>query len=219
MATISFEESGAVCMDPTPPTRPAGNPAVTQLLVRAQSGDQHATDELFPIVYDELRALAAGFLQGESRAQTMQATALVHEAYLRLIGPDADEQASWDSRAHFFGAAARAIRRILVDHARARNGLKRGGGARPVSLDEALLVGAAGDAPGSDAGMVCLDHALSKLAEFDQTKARIVELRFFGGLTVDQTAIALGVSPSTVAREWQFARVWLHREVTRQLSE
>jgi len=194
-----------------PPSSSAPNPAVTQLLARAQRGDARATDELFPIVYDELRALAAGFLQDESRAQTMQATALVHEAYLRLIGPS---QAPWDSRAHFFGAAARAIRRILVDHARARNGLKRGGGQRPVSLDDALVV-----APSeSDAGMVCLDEALSKLAAFDQTKARVVELRFFGGLTVDQTALAMGISPSTVAREWQFARVWLHREVLRQLE-
>ena len=184
--------------------------AVTQLLVRAQQGDAKATDELFPIVYEELRTLAAGFMQGESRAQTMQATALVHEAYLRLIGTN---QAPWDNRAHFFGAAARAIRRILVDRARERNGLKRGGGKRSVSLDEALLI-----APEeSDMGMVCLDEALSKLAKLDESKARVVELRFFAGLTVEQTALAMGISASTVAREWQFARVWLHREVSEQL--
>ena len=184
--------------------------AVTQLLVRAQQGDAKATDELFPIVYDELRGLAARFLESESRAQTMQATALVHEAYLRLVGPN---QAPWDNRAHFFGAAARAIRRILVDRARERNGLKRGGGKRSISLDEALLV-----APeDSDVGMVCLDSALSKLAKLDENKARVVELRFFAGLTVEQTALAMGTSPSTVAREWQFARVWLHREVSEQL--
>ena len=185
--------------------------AVTQLLARAQKGDAGATDELFPIVYEELRTLAAGFMQKESRATTMQATALVHEAYLRLVGPN---QAPWDNRAHFFGAAARAIRRILVDHARERNGLKRGGGKRPVSLDEALLV-APDEAP---EGMVWLDEALTALAALDAEKARVVELRFFAGLTVEQTALAMGTSPSTVAREWQFARVWLHKEVSRRLG-
>lgn len=193
------------------PTGADNQSAVTQLLARAQHGDAKATDELFPIVYEELRALAAGFMQGESKAQTMQATALVHEAYLRLVGPN---QAPWDNRAHFFGAAARAIRRILVDHARERNGQKRGGGKRPISLDEALLV-----APeDSDAGIVWLDEALSALAKLDADKARVVELRFFAGLTVEQTAQAMGTSPSTVAREWQFARVWLHREVSRRLG-
>jgi RNA polymerase sigma factor (TIGR02999 family) len=192
-------------------TPPETQAAVTQLLVRAQKGEAGATDALFPIVYEELRKLAAGFLQGEGRAQTMQATALVHEAYLRLVGPN---QAPWDSRAHFFGAAARAIRRILVDRARERNGLKRGGGKRSISLDEALLV-----APeDSDAGMVCLDEALAKLAKLDENKARVVELRFFAGLTVEQTALAMGTSASTVAREWQFARVWLHREVSQHLA-
>lgn len=191
---------------------PSGHAAVTQLLARAQKGDAKATDELFPIVYDELRKLAAGFLQDESRAQTMQATALVHEAYLRLVGPS---QTPWDSRAHFFGAAARAIRRILVDRARERNGLKRGGGRKSLSLDESLLL-----APeASDEGMVCFDQALSKLAQLDADKARVVELRFFAGLTVEQTALAMNTSPSTVAREWQFARVWLHREVSRQLDQ
>ena len=185
--------------------------AVTRLLARAQSGDAQATNELFPIVYDELRTLAAGFMQGESRANTMQATALVHEAYLRLVGPN---QAPWDNRAHFFGAAARAIRRILVDHARERNGLKRGGGKRPISLDDALLV-----APEeSTDGIMWLDDALTALAKLDEDKARVVELRFFAGLTVEQTALAMGTSPSTVAREWQFARVWLHKEVSKRLG-
>lgn len=191
--------------------RTPNHAAVTALLDRAQGGDAKATDELFPIVYEELRGLAARFVHSESQAQTMQATALVHEAYMRLVGP---QQAPWDSRAHFFGAAARAIRRILVDHARERKGLKRGGGRRPVSLDDELVV-----APqASEAGMVMLDEALSKLASLDPDKARVVELRFFAGLTVEQTALAMGVSPSTVAREWQFARVWLHREVTERLS-
>lgn len=201
-------------MDPhksTPPSGSASPPhqAVTQLLVRAQGGDAQATDELLPIVYEELRSLAASFLRSEGRAQTIQATALVHEAYLRLVGPDL---AKWDSRAHFFGAAARAIRRILVDHARERDALKRGGGMRPVSLDqvESVVIG-----PSSD-DMVALDLALTKLGNVDPQKARITELRFFGGLTVDQTALALGISPRTVARDWQFARVWLQREIDGQ---
>lgn len=188
------------------PSNPARNVAVTHLLARAQGGDSKATDELLPIVYDELRTLAAGFLKHEGNAQTIQATALVHEAYLRLVGPDL---AKWESRAHFFGAAARAIRRILVDHARERNALKRGGGMKAVSLEDvpALAVG------GSNGDMVSLDKALSKLARLDEQKARVVELRFFAGLTVEQTALALGISDRTVARDWQFARVWLQREL------
>ncbi len=194
-------------MSAQPPTSPQ-RAAVTELLVRAGRGDSHATNELFPIVYDELRSIAAKFLQNESKAQTMQATALVHEAYLRLIG---DEGASWDSRAHFFGAAAKAIRRILIDHARLRGRVKRGGALQRAPLDEALAVCAE---PALD--FVGLDEALTKLAEMDQQKARVVELRFFAGLSVEQTAMALGVSPSTVARDWQFARVWLSRELERQ---
>ncbi len=186
-------------------------PVVTELLVRAQSGDAKATDELFPIVYDELRQLAQRFLSGESKAQTMQATALVHEAYLRLVGPNQDP---WENRAHFFGAAARAIRRILTDHARDRDAQKRGGGIKPLSLDEALVV-CAGE---PTVNMVNLDAALTKLADIDEQKARVVELRFFGGLTVEQVALALNISASTVARDWQFARVWLHRELETQMD-
>ena len=188
-----------------------GQPAVTELLVRAQSGDAKATDELFPIVYDELRGLAHRFLSGESKAQTLQATALVHEAYMRLVGPN---QTPWENRAHFFGAAARAIRRILTDHARERDAQKRGGGSKPVSLDEALVV-CAGE---PDVNMVNLDAALTRLAAIDEQKSRVVELRFFGGLTVEQTALALGISPSSVARDWQFARVWLHRELASHMQ-
>jgi RNA polymerase sigma factor (TIGR02999 family) len=187
------------------PATSSPQPAVTLLLARAQSGDQRATDELFPIVYDELRQLAQRFLKGESRAQTLQATALVHEAYMRLVGPG---DVTWDSRAHFFGAAARAIRRILTDHAREKNRLKRGGGARPVPLEEQAVM-----APQSSVDFAALDEALTRLAAVDEQKARVVELRFFAGLTADQTAAALGISPSTVARDWQFARVWLHREL------
>lgn len=191
---------------PEPNSTPAGHPAVTVLLDRAQRGDAHATNELFPIVYDELRAIAAKFLKGEGSAYTLQATALVNEAYLRLIGPS---NPAWDSRAHFFGAAARAIRRILTDHARQRQRVKRGGGARPMPLDEALVVSAE-----PEVNFVGLDEALTKLAAVDEHKARVVELRFFAGLSVEQAALALGVSPSTVARDWQFARVWLARELS-----
>ncbi len=183
-----------------------GQALVTVLLARAQSGDARATDELFPIVYDELKLLAQKFLKGESRAQTLQATALVHEAYMRLVGPT---EVTWDNRAHFFGAAARAIRRILTDHARERNRLKRGAGMKPAALDDQAVV--APDTGGVD--VAALDTVLTRLAAIDEQKARVVELRFFAGLTVDQTAAALGVSPSTIARDWQFARVWLHREL------
>jgi RNA polymerase sigma factor (TIGR02999 family) len=183
--------------------------AVTMLLARAQQGDRRATDELFPIVYSELKHLAQKFLKGESKAQTLQATALVHEAYMRLIGP---EEVTWENRAHFFGAAAQAIRRILTDHARERNRLKRGAGVKPSALDESLVMSS--ESPSVD--IPALDAALTRLAAIDEQKARVVELRFFAGLSVDQTAAALGVSPSTIARDWQFARAWLARELAEE---
>ncbi|HMN40916.1 MAG TPA: sigma-70 family RNA polymerase sigma factor [Phycisphaerales bacterium] len=200
---------------PDPAKTPSGH--MTVLLARAGAGDAKATDELLPLVYDELRVLAAQHLGGERPNHTLQPTALVHEAYLRLLGPDG-EQTPWQNRAHFFGAAARAIRRILVDHARARDSLKRGGGAPKVSLDEVSIAvaddatGRAGEAAGVD--LLALDKALARLAAMDPHKATVVELRFFGGLTVEETARSLGVSESTIAREWQFARVWLHRELS-----
>lgn len=188
-------------MDPT-----ASNKSdVTQLLARLGEGDAQATNQLFPIVYDELRTIAAKYLGQESNAQTLQATALVHEAYLKLVGPN---QGTWDGRAHFFGAAARAIRRILIDHARHRGRVKRGRGLNRVPLDHVLCVGAE-----PEIDFIGLDEALTRLAAIDEQKARVVELRFFAGLTAEQTALALGVSPSTVARDWQFARVWLSREL------
>lgn len=191
---------------------------VTRLLSRAQAGDQQATNDLFPVVYDELKELAGRFLSSERAGHTLQPTALVNEAYMRLLGPGGPQ---WDSRAHFFGAAARAIRRILTDHARGKQSLKRGGEAKRESLDsiaESLPDGAMrvdGDGP----DFVAIDKALEKLAAMDQHKARVVELRFFGGLTVEQTAAALGVSASTVARDWQFARLWLHRELSGEGSK
>lgn len=191
-------------ISPSPPSAQSQH-AVTRLLARARDGDAQVTDELFPIVYDELRCIAARFLSGEAGPQTLQATALVHEAYLRLVGPN---ETPWESRAHFFGAAARAIRRILTDAARHRGRIKRGGGMSRAPLDEALVVSST---PGVD--LEGLDEALNELAKLDSQKARVVELRFFAGLTVDQTALALGVSPSTVARDWQFARVWLSHKL------
>jgi RNA polymerase sigma factor (TIGR02999 family) len=184
----------------------AGSAAVTSLLARAQEGDRQATDELLPLVYEELRELADRFLAGEQRGATLQPTALVHEAYLRLVGSD---RAGWENRAHFFGAAARAIRRILIDRARARGAARRGGG-RPLRLDtDAPLAG-----PEPSLDVLALDEALAKLQSIDAQKARVVELRFFGGLSVDETAATLGVSASTVARDWVFARTWLHRAMS-----
>jgi len=186
--------------------RPA-SAAITVLLSRAQQGDSAATNALFPLVYDELRRLADRYLSAEGPGQTLQPTALVHEAYLRLVGP-ADVE--WENRAHFFGAAARAIRRILIDRARARRRQKRGGGERPLPLEAAAEI--AVDGPNLD--ILALDEALQQLAAIDPQKAQVVELRFFGGLSVEETAAATGVSASTVAREWQFARIWLHRAMS-----
>lgn len=178
---------------------------VTRVLRRAAAGDRAATNELFPVVYDELRQIAARFLAGERMGHTLQPTALVNEAYLRLVGPNGD---GWESRAHFFGAAAQAIRRILVDHARSKQAAKRGGQSERESI---ALESIAGEV--EDVDMVALDEAMDKLAKLDAQKAKVVELRFFGGLTGDETATALGISASTVARDWQFARVWLKREL------
>lgn len=178
---------------------------VTQLLLRAEAGDRDATDRLFPLVYDELRRLAGGMMRHERGSHTLQATALVHEAYFRLVG---DPHAGWESRAHFFGAAATAIRRILVDHARSKNRDKRGGGWDRVPLPD----GAADQTPTLD--LLALDEALEKLAHADPRMARLVELRFFVGLTVAEAAASLGISEATAVREWQLARVWLHAELS-----
>jgi len=186
--------------------RPA-NSAAASLLARAREGDRQATDELLPLVYEELRKLADRFLAAEKRGATLQPTALVHEAYLRLVGSD---RAGWENRAHFFGAAARAIRRILVDRARARRDARRGGGDRALRLQtDAPLA-----EPGPSLDVLALDEALAKLASIDAQKARVVELRFFGGLSVDEAAATLGVSASTIDRDWVFARTWLHRAMS-----
>jgi RNA polymerase sigma-70 factor (ECF subfamily) len=180
---------------------------ITLALERYRRGDREALDGLLPVVYDELRRLAASALRDERPEHTLQPTALVHEAYLRMVG---DAAVSWENRAQFFGFAAHVMRNVLVDHARARRRAKRGGGAVHVAFDEAL-----GAPESRDAEVVALDEALTALAAFDAAKARIVELRYFGGLTIEETAEVLGVSPATVKREWTVARAWLHREAVR----
>jgi len=177
----------------------------TALLLAWNRGEPEALDALLPLVYDELRRLAARYMRQEHPGHTLQATALVNEAYLRLI---AIHEVEWQNRAHFFAMAARLMRRILVDSARARGYQKRGGGAPVLSLDEALVVPI-----NADEDLVALDHALSALAELDPRKSDVVEMRFFGGLTLDETAEALHVSRETVKRDWKMARLWLLREL------
>lgn len=177
---------------------------VTQLLNHLAAGGGTAADRLLPLVYDELRRLAASHLRQQRPDHTLQATALVHEAYLRLVD---QKRVEWQSRAHFFAVAALAIRRILVDHARARGSQKRGGGQPRLSLDAALTISA--EAPGTD--LLALDEVLESFARAHPDKARVVEMRFFGGLTLDETAAVLGVTTRTVERYWEFARAWLYR--------
>ncbi len=180
---------------------------ITRLLVDLHEGRPDAAPQLIPLVYDELHRLARGQMQHERPDHTLQATALVHEAYLRLVN---QPQRTWQNRAHFIAVAAQVMRRLLVDHARARCTSKRGNAPQRVPLDEPLLF----TEEQSD-DLVLLDEALARLAQFDRRQSRIVELRFFGGLTVDETAEALSVSPKTVKRGWTVARAWLHREVCR----
>jgi RNA polymerase sigma-70 factor, ECF subfamily len=185
----------------------ASSQDVTQLLQAWSRGEEAALERLVPLVYADLHLRARRCMGHERAEHTLQTTALIHEAYLRLVGPS---PVAWESRGHFFAVAARVMRRILVDHARARRSLKRGGEGRPVPLDEGLVLA---DAPGRD--LVCLDDALQALATFDERKARVVEMRYFGGLSVDETAKVLGVSPQTVMRDWKLAKVWLLREMKR----
>jgi RNA polymerase sigma-70 factor (ECF subfamily) len=180
---------------------------VTQLLLAWSSGDREALDELTPLVYDELRRLAGAYLRRERRGHTLQTSALVHEAFLRMI----DQRVAWQNRAHFFGIAAKLMRRILVDYARSKDASKRGGGEIHLAIDEAL-----DEAEAQDADLIALDDALTSLAAFDPRQSRIVELRYFGGLTIEETAEAIGVSPATVEREWSLARAWLRRELSRK---
>jgi RNA polymerase sigma factor (TIGR02999 family) len=179
---------------------------ITQLLLAWSKGDSEALDRLFPLVYDELRRLAKSYMRKERAGHTLQTTALIHEVYLRLIDAGKVE---WRSRAHFFGVAARAMRQILVAMARERGCQKRGGGALQVSLDEAMMID-----EGLDEDLVALDEALGELVQFDARKAQVVEMRFFGGLTEEEIAAALEVSPETVRRDWRLARSWLRRQLS-----
>jgi RNA polymerase sigma factor (TIGR02999 family) len=183
-----------------------GSHEITQLLLAWSKGDREALDRLFPLVYAELRRLAKSYMRKERAGHTLQTTALIHEVYLRLINAD---QIEWQNRAHFFGVAARAMRQILVEMARERGSQKRGGGARQVSLDEAMMID-----EGLDEDLVAVDEALRALAQFDARKAQVVEMRFFGGLTEEEMAAALDVSPETVRRDWRLARSWLRRRLS-----
>ena len=180
---------------------------VTMLLLDVKKGSPDAIDRLIPIVYDELRRLASHYLRDERAAATLQPTALVHEAYMRLVAQDMPD---WECRSHFFGVAAHLMRQILVDHARRHRSQKRGGGVPPVPLDQALAF-----APEKSDDIVALDEALSALALVDERKYKVIELRFFGGFSVDETARALNVSVGTIGREQRLAEAWLHRELAR----
>lgn len=181
--------------------------SITLCLQRMRDGDPAAAGELLPLVYDELRAMAGQMMRSGRPGHTLQPTALVHEAYLRLLG---QQPGSWQNRSHFFGIAAQAMRRILVDHARRKHAGKRDGGDR-ITLDDALV-----EAPQRSLDLMALDDALTRLGELDPRQARVVELRFFAGLDVEQTAEALGISPATVKRDWTFARAFLQREMDDQ---
>ena len=183
---------------------------VTQLLVAWNNGDQSARDELMTVVYQELHRLARHYMKQEQPGHTLQTSALVNEAYLKLVD---QRDVQWQNRAHFFGIAAQLMRRILVDHARKRQSTKRGGDARAVSLEEGLSI-----SNERIEELVALDETLKKLAILDERKSQIVELRFFGGLTVDETAGILGVSPGTVMRDWALAKAWLRREISNNSS-
>jgi RNA polymerase sigma-70 factor, ECF subfamily len=179
---------------------------VTRLLLDWRNGDQEALTKLMPLVYGELRRLARQYMRRERPGHTLQTSALINEAYLRLV----DQDIAWENRAHFFAISARLMRQILVDHARERNSIKRGGNQFKISLAEAANLG---QDQASD--IVALDDALKSLAEIDPRQSQIVELRFFGGLTIEETAEVLGVSHTTVERDWNFAKAWLHRELSR----
>jgi RNA polymerase sigma factor (TIGR02999 family) len=184
----------------------APNQDVTQVLRELSAGDDAAPAKLLPLVYDELRKLAQAYLRDERSDHTLQATALVHEAYIRLVDW---EHVSWENRAHFFALSAQVMRRILVDHAREKNAQKRGGGLTKLSLDDAISF-----PQQREVDLVALDDALRQLESMDDTQGKIVAMRFFGGLTIEETATALGISAATVNREWRLAKAWLLRELS-----
>jgi RNA polymerase sigma factor (TIGR02999 family) len=180
---------------------------VTALLLQLTQGNQAAAEQLIPVVYDELKRLARGYMRSERTDHTLQTTALVHEAYLKLVR---QQRVSWQGRAHFFGIAAQLMRRILIDHARGRRRAKRGAAQGTLPLDEALCF-----SPERSEQLVRLDEALERLSKLDARQSRIVELRFFGGLSVEETSELLGISPKTVKRDWSVAKAWLHAELRR----
>jgi RNA polymerase sigma factor (TIGR02999 family) len=188
----------------------ASSKRIDKLLAEWGQGNEEARDALMPVVYDELRRLARRHLWHERPDHTLQSAALVNEAYLRLAGQKAPQ---WRNRAHFFGVAAQLMRHILVDHARSRHAAKRGGGATLLALDAEVSVA---EKPAID--LVTLDDALGKLAELDAQQARVIEMRFFGGLSIEETAVVLDVSSATVKREWVTARAWLRRELKRKAA-
>ena len=188
----------------TGPSMPPERTEVSRLLLAWREGDEQALARLIPLVYDELHALARRHLRDERPDHTLQTTALIHEAYLRLCGADV----AWEGRVHFLAVAAQTMRRILVDHARGRGRAKRGGGDAPITLDDALVA-----SPDRPDALLALDEALERLSALDERKGRAVELHYFGGLTYDETAEALGVSAATVDRELRVAKAWLYREL------
>lgn len=187
---------------------PATSHEVTQLLVQWSNGDQAALDQLMPLVYGELRQMARRYMARQNPGHTLQTTALINEAFLKLVG---QQDKHFQNRAHFFGVAAKAMRHILVDYARSKQYAKRGSDAPVVSLDEALTV-----SEERAAELVALDDALKELAKVDERKAQVVEMKFFGGLSVEETAKVLDVSEITVIRDWSMAKSWLHRELSKQ---
>ncbi len=192
-------------MNPLPPNE------VTQLLVAWSNGDDVARDRLMSVVHQELHRLAHRYMRRESPGHTLQTSDLVNEAFLRLVD---QRDVQWRNRAHFFGIAAQMMRRILVDYARSRHYAKRGGGATEIPLDDALVI-----SNERNAEVVALDEALERLSDFDKRKSQIVELRCFGGLSVDETAEVLGVSPGTIIRDWTLAKAWLRREMSSAVAE
>ena len=181
---------------------------VTELLVDWGKGDKRVLDQLMPLVYNELHRIASRYLRRERQGHTLQTTALINEAYLRIVD---QKNVNWQNRAHFFGVAAQMMRRILVDHARSHLYAKRGGGAPKLTLDEAIAT-----PQERDLELVALDDALTTLAEIDPQQGRIIELRFFGGLTIEETAEALSISPATVKRDWNMAKAWLYGEISKR---
>lgn len=181
------------------------SPQITQLLIEWGGGNQAALEDLIPLVYDELRRIAKRYMRQQSAGHTFQTTELIHEAYLKLAK---QEEQNWQNRAHFYGVAAQAMRHILVDYARSKQSLKRGG-LHQVTLDESVAVSLE-----RSEEMLALDEALKRLAELDERKSRVVELKYFGGLTNEETAEVLKISPETVKRDWKFSRTWLLRELS-----